>query len=104
MSDFTVLITPGLPQHVAISGEIDMMTAPQIDAALATLSGDINVDCTNVTFIDSAGFHALDRGHRAAVARGTTFEASDLGVFHTRIANILGVPYLHPSQETPRAA
>jgi anti-anti-sigma factor len=46
------------------SGEIDRATAPAFAAALHDTIDDsdaelVFVDCTHVTFMDSAGFHAL---------------------------------------------
>jgi anti-anti-sigma factor len=43
-----------------IGGEIDMATAPELKAALEKCAGDtITVDCTALTFMDSAGIRAL---------------------------------------------
>lgn len=88
------LVLTGSPGGIALHGEIDAATVPQIDAAFFELSGNVTVDCTDVTFIDSAGFHALDRGYEAAVKRGATFTVSGLGSFQTRIATIFNVPYV----------
>jgi anti-sigma B factor antagonist len=51
-----------------IRGEIDLATAPALDAGLGGITGDnadsLVVDCADLTFIDSAG---------AAVLRATMF-------------------------------
>jgi anti-sigma B factor antagonist len=48
---------------VAVAGEIDLLTAPRLAAALdpilAADTARIAVDLTDVTFIDSAGIHVL---------------------------------------------
>jgi anti-anti-sigma regulatory factor len=95
MSEFTVLVSDDR-HHLAVCGEIDMVTVDQLDAALLDLCGDIDVDCTGVEFIGSDGFHALDRGYAAAVTAGATFVVSGMSTFHRRIATMLSVPYVVP--------
>jgi anti-anti-sigma regulatory factor len=60
MLEFTIRV---FPQRVAINGELDIATAPEVDAALALLTGDVDVDCTDLSFIDSSGFYSLDHGY-----------------------------------------
>ncbi|HEX3510694.1 MAG TPA: STAS domain-containing protein [Solirubrobacteraceae bacterium] len=52
-------------QIIAVSGEIDYLTAPQVRAALKTVceSGaqDIVIDLKGVTFLDSTGLRELIR-------------------------------------------
>jgi anti-anti-sigma factor len=88
----------GSPVNVVIAGEIDVANAPRVDSALATVTGDVRVDCSGVTFVDSAGFHVFDRVHEAAVRRGSSFTLSGLRPFPSRIADLLHVPYA-PSAE-----
>ena len=94
-----LLVSKGSLGQIVASGDLDMTTAPQIDAALAGLSGDVIVDCRDVIFIDSAGFHAFDRGNAAAMTRGATFVVAGLSQFRTRIAKLLGVPYVLSSRD-----
>ena len=72
MSELTVLVSDD-HHRVAIGGEIDVANAYQLDAALAGLCGDVDVDCTAVQFIGSGGFSSLDCGYKATVAGGGTF-------------------------------
>lgn len=94
MLDFHITVRKGSPDQVTITGDVDLATSHQIDTVLSGLSGDIRVDCTEVEFIDSAGFHALDRGYEAARQRGTAFAVAGLNGFSTRIAEFLALPYL----------
>jgi anti-sigma B factor antagonist len=55
---------------VAITGELDLLSAPQLRSALDALlpanARHIAIDLTHATFMDSAGVHAvLDARHRA---------------------------------------
>ena len=60
---------------VAVGGEIDVHTAPQVDEALAAAAGPgiaLVADLTNVEFIDSTGLSVLVR----ALARARDDEGS----------------------------
>jgi anti-anti-sigma regulatory factor len=100
MSDFTIRVSEGLPQGLAIVGELDIATSAQVDAAIASISGDVDVDCGDLSFIDSAGFYSFDHGYEAAMTRGSTFKLSGLKPFATWIAEFLAVPYF--SRAVPR--
>src|SRR5437588_9743286 len=58
---------PSLPSVApfAVEGEIDMASAPGLEAALIThvqrSTGDVVLDCTAMTFIDSTGIGVLIR-------------------------------------------
>ena len=93
MSDFTVL-APDDSHGLVLGGELDIATAPALDAALLGLSGDVIVDCADLAFIDSAGFYCLDRAYSSAVARHSTFEVSGFSAFQKRVARFLAVPYV----------
>jgi anti-anti-sigma factor len=98
------LVSKGSFGQIVVSGELDIATAPQVDAAFAGLSSDVIVDCRYVAFIDSAGFHALDRGYDAAMQRGATFVVTGLSEFQTRIAKIFAVPYALSSSDRERTS
>ena len=70
MSDFNLRVVEGSPHRVFVAGDIDFATARRVTELLCELSGDIEVDCEEVTFIDTAGFDALDWGYVVATARG----------------------------------
>jgi anti-sigma B factor antagonist len=68
---------------VLVSGEVDLLTAPLLEKELrdaaAQTAGDLVVDLSEVSFMDSAGMNVLvrlytvlDREHRALVLRNTT--------------------------------
>jgi anti-anti-sigma factor len=96
------LVSNGSLGQILVTGELDCATTSQIDAAFAGMSGEVVVDCRDVTFIDSAGFHALDRGYEAATKRGATFVVTGLSRFQTRIATFLEVPYVLSSTDRER--
>lgn len=93
MSGFNILVVEGSPHRVSVAGDIDFATAPRVTEVLCELSGDIKVDCAEVTFIDTAGFDALDWGYVVATARGHAFAVIGLRDFQARVAELLRVPY-----------
>lgn len=62
-SDFSVVVAEGGPVTLRVSGELDIFTAPQlrleIDAAMTTRPGDLILDLSDVTFLDSSGLAVL---------------------------------------------
>jgi anti-anti-sigma factor len=73
-------------QRFFLRGEIDIASAPQLRADLQELvntsSGDIVIDCSELSFIDSSGVAVIVFTQQALEARGSAL----------RIANIDGVP------------
>jgi anti-sigma B factor antagonist len=60
---------------LAVSGELDLYTAPRLHHELsAALAGDepphVVVDMSGVSFCDSTGMNVLLAAHRSAVGRG----------------------------------
>lgn len=58
-SDFTVL---------AVAGEIDLATAPQLETQVANVdpTGKVMIDLSEVTFMDSTGLRVLISAHERA--------------------------------------
>jgi len=65
----------GTSVQIAISGELDIASAPAVRRQLANLLGDrpesAVVDLRNVGFVDSSGIHALLASRSHAIAAGT---------------------------------
>jgi anti-sigma B factor antagonist len=68
---------------VEAAGEVDVTTAPQLSAALedAVAGGATEVTAVldDVTFLDSAGLHALATAYRGASAVGTKLHVTGAG-------------------------
>ena len=80
--------------RVLLRGECDMATAPALSAdlqrAIAAGDADIDVDCTHLTFIDSAGVHALLQGRHALEAQGRQLHIVNMGR-ERRVFEVLGL-------------
>jgi anti-sigma B factor antagonist len=63
---------------VRASGEVDVMTAPrlsaELDAILRGQKGDVVVDLSETTFLDSAGLHVLLNAARRLTRRSRRLE------------------------------
>jgi anti-sigma B factor antagonist len=60
--------------HLRVGGEVDLATAPQLDAALTELvtatDGDLRIDCAELAFIDSSGVSVLVATEQRLAADG----------------------------------
>ena len=66
---FRCTVTPGgtSAAWVRVAGELDLLTAPRLESALreAQIHGRlVMLDTREVTFIDSAGVHAIERASK----------------------------------------
>jgi len=48
---------------IFVAGEIDLMTAPELDECLGAAEGDVRIDMSAVTFVDSVGLSVLITHH-----------------------------------------
>jgi anti-anti-sigma regulatory factor len=99
--EFSVLVVEDVPQRVFLTGDLNVVTAARITEVLCGLSGDVTVDCTGVTYIDTAGFAALDWSFHIATLRGHAFAITGLRRLQPREAALFPVPSLR-SREAER--
>jgi anti-sigma B factor antagonist len=87
------LTTTGSEQGtmVLVAGEVDLATAPELQAALVELTGDVIVDLTEVSFLDSSGLSALIAGRKHAAAAGHGFEVRHPAELVERAMKISGL-------------
>lgn len=80
---------------IGLSGEVDMLTAPQLrsclDAAIDASSGDVVVDCGGVDFIDSSGLTELVTAHMSLRDGGRGFCLDRVRPKMMRILRITGL-------------
>jgi len=74
---------------VTVAGEIDVATAPQLTAAIASVTeGPVVVDLSGVEFIDSSGIGALVAAHQLLAAAGRELR---IGPRSRTVAHVLSV-------------
>ena len=76
---------------VRLAGEIDLETAPKVRDELAALTGDLVVDLTDVTFVDSQTIGLLISEHKRRVAAGERLVVTGSSPMALRAFQICGV-------------
>jgi anti-sigma B factor antagonist len=84
---------------MALSGELDLVSAPRLRNAIASLHGeavdDVVVDLAGLTYIDSVGIGLLVASRRRLDAEGRTFSVRNPAPQVRRLLEITGlVEYL----------
>jgi len=60
----------GKAHVVAVEGELDMATVPELEPYLKALDGEVRLECSGLSFIDSRGFSLFVETHRRLTERG----------------------------------
>jgi anti-sigma B factor antagonist len=77
---------------IAVSGEVDMETAPQLrDCLIAHADKDITVDLEGVGFLDSSGLSALIHGYKRLRAAQRTLRTTGESDTILTVMDIAGV-------------
>jgi anti-anti-sigma factor len=81
---------------VAVSGEIDLATGPDVERAIAVAIGsdgvsEVRVDLSGVEFLDSSGVALLLKGRRGADERGIGFRVSGARGITLQVLELTGV-------------
>lgn len=80
---------------VAVRGEVDLATAPlllrEVRACLSLRVESVVVDCKHLSFLDSAGVHALLDAHRDAADHGVTFTVKSVAPQSRRVLEVTGL-------------
>jgi anti-sigma B factor antagonist len=73
MTDGSRLRIDSVDGDLTVAGEIDAHTCGDLDAALAEVGGgDVRVDLTGVTFIDSSGLRVFVEHHHRLADEGSS--------------------------------
>lgn len=67
----TVTVLDGDPSVLAVTGELDLVSLPRFCTALAACRGDVELDCSGLTFFGVVGVHALVAAHDTCIERGS---------------------------------
>lgn len=71
------LVLAAVGGRISVVGELDFSSGPSLRAYLAGVDGDIEVDCSGLTFVDSAGLRVLEEAHRTCEAAGVHLSLID---------------------------
>ena len=76
---------------MVVKGELDAATAPDLLERMARTSGDVEVNLTAVTFIDSSGLAALIQAHRSLGGQGRRLTIVEPSTAVQRVLTLSGV-------------
>ena len=88
----TEITARGLRRRVALRGELDMDTAPEVERileAVADRGNEVLLDLSGLTFMDSTGVRALLHGRNVCSERGCRFVLSRK--MHVRVQELLSL-------------
>ena len=83
---------------VKLRGELDSAMVPTVRTRLEGVAGDVELDCADLVFIDSAGISLFVEIHHACVARGAKLTVVNAPRCVTRLLALTGVDRLFPVQ------
>jgi anti-anti-sigma factor len=79
------------PSKLALVGELDLASVPAVEARLEGCDGDVALDCSGLTFVDSSGLHLFARTLAACEARGAKFTLLEPSGSLLRLLSITGL-------------
>jgi anti-sigma B factor antagonist len=89
-TDGFFLVT-GDSDRCRVVGELDLASAPALRDHLAEMDGDIELDCSGVSFIDCSGLSALVDAQRTCQAAGVRLVLVDPSRCVTRLVDLAGL-------------
>src|SRR5690349_25029948 len=79
---------------VTVAGELDVNTVPAFREFLLALRGEVELDCTELTFIDSAGLGSLVAYYRELGASGGRLRLTNVSAACWKVLEITGLTEL----------
>ena len=84
-------VTGFSPTVVHVSGELDVATAPRLRACLASIDGDIIIDCSGLEFVDAAGLSVFVSCRSRCERAGAKFVLEEPSELLIRVLCITGL-------------
>jgi anti-anti-sigma factor len=101
----TVSVEGRFPAVVRVCGELDLATVPLLTAALADVDdGDVELDCSGLSFIDATGLRAVQIVHEACARRGCKLVLVDPSPPLTRVVQMVGLESVFLFREATEAS
>jgi len=95
--DITVVRGAAGPVVVGVKGELDVATTPELRECLAGVDGDVVVDLSGVTFMDSTALGALVAATNRSREQGATLMLRGESAFVSRLLKVAGLgDFFHP--------
>ncbi len=91
----TVDVQEGDPPTIALTGEVDPHTAPQLEEALGALidggATTVRIDAAGLQFIDSSGLRVLVDAHRRLGAESSVLVLAQVSPTFRRLLEVTGL-------------
>ncbi len=87
----TAIRVTSVGSGIGVAGDLDAHSAPALDAAAATLSGSVDLDLSECSFIDSAGLTSLLVMRDRIVDRGGSMTIVGMSDSARRLIEICGL-------------
>lgn len=97
-------VVEGQVHTIALRGELDLASAPQLDEALGEIdgAGTVKLDLSALAFIDSTGVRATLAAREHCTRRGLDFALVPGPRQVQRLFEIVGLLDVLPFEESPR--
>ena len=79
------------PTVVTLSGELDLATAPELRDRLASIEGDVEVDCSELQFVDAIGLGVFVSAHKRCDEQGWKLVLVEPSPMLLRLLGITGL-------------
>ena len=89
--DIRITSNDASPVRVTLAGEFDLATAPDLRACFENLDGDIDIDCSGVTFMDASCLGAFATLHSRCEEEGSKLVFIDVPPLALRLFEITGL-------------
>jgi anti-sigma B factor antagonist len=79
------------PGRVRLVGELDLSSVGEVEARLVAMEGDLELDCSGLTFIDASGIRVFVAVYDACVRRGARLVIVNPSRCVVRLLELTGV-------------
>jgi anti-sigma B factor antagonist len=88
---FSTSVEGSRPAVVRLAGELDIATAAELHSRLATIEGDIELDCSRLEFVDAAGLGVFVSAHKRLDGQGWKFVLVEPTPLLVRLLSVTGL-------------
>jgi anti-anti-sigma factor len=89
--EFTITIEDGAEPTIRLAGELDLASAYRLRGVLRDVGGDMTLDLSELTFLDSSGMSVLLGAHRRFEAEGHTLRLVGMSSSVRRAVHLAGL-------------